>query len=89
MSCPVREGQLWCGRGEAAGDRIAIAEPSRFFAAVDRNPFGNVRELLPHRSPRRRPGPAGSHRTGNDRQEFMHATKKELPCKGEPRASGR
>jgi hypothetical protein len=35
-SCLARGGLLWCGRGEAAGDRIAIAEPSRSSAAMDR-----------------------------------------------------
>ena len=51
--------------------------------------YYSVRELLPHRSQRRRPGSTGRHRTWNVKQTSRQGAKKELPCKGEPHASGR
>ena len=34
----LRGGLLWCGRGEAAGDRTATTEPSRASTIVDHGP---------------------------------------------------
>ena len=50
MSCPTREGLLWRGRGEAAGDCTVTAEPSASLREQIVALSGKVRDLQRHRS---------------------------------------
>ena len=88
-SCLVKREDYCDVVGDYGGPSRRKGAFPRFCDSRSRHYSNSVRELRPHWSQSLRPGPAGRYRAGKVKPTSRHIAQQELPCKGEPRASGR